>query len=131
MTNFLAATLFGSMISFMILISPIVFTVLSDNDAKNFLRKFFPRLFIFGMILSSLLLVFTLRELDLFNQKLSIIIFLGFFINLFFITPKINKYRDLEMSNVKNAKKIFSILHSVSVCIFIIQLILSLVIIFN
>ena len=131
MTNFLAATLFGSMISFMILISPIVFTVLSDNDAKNFLRKFFPRLFIFGMILSSLLLVFTLRELDLFNQKLSIIIFLGFFINLFFITPKINKYRDLEMSNVKNAKKIFSILHSVSVCIFVIQLILSLVIIFN
>jgi hypothetical protein len=131
MTNFLAATLFGSMISFMILISPIVFTVLSANDAKNFLRKFFPRLFIFGMILSSLLLVFTLRELDLFNQKLSAIIFLGFFINLFFITPKVNKYRDLEMSNVMNAKKIFSILHSVSVCIFVIQLILSLVIIFN
>jgi len=131
MTNFLAATLFGSMISFMILISPIVFTVLSADDAKNFLRKFFPRLFIFGMILSSLLLVFTLRELDLFNQKLSIIIFLGFFINLFFITPKVNKYRDLEMSNVKNAKKMFSILHSVSVCIFVIQLLLSLVIIFN
>ena len=131
MTNFLAATLFGSMISFMLLISPIVFTVLSANDAKNFLRKFFPRLFIFGMILSSLLLVFTLRELDLFNQKLSIIIFLGFFINLFFITPKVNKYRDLEMRNVKNAKKIFSILHSVSVCILVIQLILSLVIIFN
>ena len=131
MINFLAATLFGSMISFMLLISPIVFTVLSANDAKNFLRKFFPRLFIFGMILSSLLLVFTLRELDLFNQKLSAIIFLGFFINLFFITPKVNKYRDLEMSNVKNAKKIFSIIHSVSVCIFVIQLILSLVIIFN
>jgi hypothetical protein len=131
MTNFLAATLFGSMISFMILISPIVFTVLSADDAKNFLRKFFPRLFIFGMILSSLLLVFTLRELDLFNQKLSVIIFLGFFINLFFITPKVNKYRDLEMSNVKNAKKMFSILHSVSVCIFVIQLPLSLVIIFN
>tara|TARA_B100000795_G_scaffold112685_1_gene83540 strand:+ start:83 stop:478 length:396 start_codon:yes stop_codon:yes gene_type:complete len=131
MTNFLAATLFGSMISFMILISPIVFTVLSANDAKNFLRKFFPRLFVFGMILSSLLLVFTLRELDLLNQKLSAIIFLGFFVNLFFITPKVNKYRDLEMSNVKNAKKIFSILHSVSVCIFVIQLILSLVIIFN
>ena len=131
MTNFLAATLFGSMFSFMILISPIVFTVLSANDAKKFLRKFFPRLFIFGMILSSLLLVFTLRELDLFNQKLSAIIFLGFFINLFFITPKVNKYRDLEMSNVKNAKKIFSILHSVSVCIFVTQLILSLVIIFN
>ena len=131
MTNFLAATLFGSMISFMILISPIVFTVLSANDAKNFLRKFFPRLFVFGMILSSLLLVFTLRELDLLNQKLYAIIFLGFFVNLFFITPKVNKYRDLEMSNVKNAKKIFSILHSVSVCIFVIQLILSLVIIFN
>ena len=78
MTNFLAATLFGSMISFMILISPIVFTVLSANDAKNFLRKFFPRLFIFGMILSSLLLAFTLRELDLLNQKL---FYLNYLIN--------------------------------------------------
>ena len=131
MTNFLAATLFGSMISFMILVSPIVFTTLSANDAKKFLRKFFPRLFIFGMILSFLLLVFTLRGSDLFSQKLSVIIFLGFFINLFFITPKVNKYRDLEMSNVKNARKIFSVLHSVSVCIFIIQLLLSLIIIFN
>ncbi len=131
MINFLAATLFGAMISFMVLISPIVFNVLTADGAKKFLRKFFPRLFIFGMILSSLLLAFTLRELDLLNQKLSAIIFLGFFINLFFITPKVNKYRDLEMSNVKNAKKIFSILHSVSVCIFVIQLILSLVIIFN
>ena len=90
MTNFLAATLFGSMISFMILISPIVFTVLSANDAKNFLRKFFPRLFVFGMILSSLLLVFTLRELDLLNQKLSAIIFLGFFVNLFFERTRIS-----------------------------------------
>ena len=130
MTDFLAATLFGSMIAFMILVSPIVFTTLSANAAKNFLRKFFPRLFIFGMILSFLLLVFTTRDLDLFNQKLSVIIFSGFFINLFFITPQVNKYKDLEISNVKNAKKIFSILHSFSVCIFVVQLILLLVIIF-
>ena len=130
MTDFLAATLFGSMIAFMILVSPIVSTTLSANAAKNFLRKFFPRLFIFGMILSFLLLVFTTRDLDLFNQKLSVIIFSGFFINLFFITPQVNKYKDLEISNVKNAKKIFSILHSFSVCIFVVQLILLLVIIF-
>ena len=131
MINFLAATLFGAMISFMVLISPIVFNVLTPDGAKNFLRKFFPRLFTFGLVISALLIVFTFREFNLLDQTLSVIIFLGFFINQFFITPKVNKYRDLELKNVKNAKKIFSILHFLSVCIFVIQLILSLIIIFN
>jgi hypothetical protein len=40
MINFLAATLFGAMISFMVLISPIVFNVLTADGAKKFLRKF-------------------------------------------------------------------------------------------
>ena len=94
MINFLAATLFGTMISFMVLVSPVVFKVLSTEDTKNFLRMFFPRLFNFGLILSGLLIFFCLREENTFAQILSVIIFFGFLINQFIITPKINKYRD-------------------------------------
>ena len=43
----------------------------------------------------------------------------------------INKYRDLELNNVKSAKKMFGILHFLSVSIFILQLVLCLVLFFN
>tara|TARA_B100000787_G_C15979409_1_gene200912 strand:- start:171 stop:518 length:348 start_codon:yes stop_codon:yes gene_type:complete len=115
----------------MILVSPIVFTVLSTEDAKNFLRKFFPRLFSFGLAVSGLLIFFSFREVNVLNQILSSIIFLGFLVNLSVITPKINKYRDLELNNVKSAKKMFDILHFLSVSIFMLQLVLCLVIFFN
>jgi len=131
MINFLSAVLFGSMISFMILVSPIVFTVLSAEDAKNFLRKFFPRLFSFGLAISGLLIFISFRDVNVLNQILSSIIFLGFLVNLFVITPRINKYRDLELNNVKSAKKMFDILHFLSVSIFILQLVLCLVLFFN
>ncbi|MDC0182581.1 DUF4149 domain-containing protein [Nitrosomonadales bacterium] len=131
MVNFLAAALFGAMISFMILVSPVVFKILTPDDTKNFLRMFFPRLFNFGLILSGLLIFFSFQESNLFDQSLSIIIFFGFLINQFIITPKVNRYRDLELKGVKNAKKIFTFLHFLSVCIFVLQLILSLIIIFN
>ena len=127
MIHFLSAALFGSMISFMILVSPIVFTVLSTEDAKNFLRKFFPRLFTFGLAISGLLILFSFKEVNILNQILSVIIFLGFLLNLLVITPRINKYRDLELKNIKSAKKIFDALHFLSVCIFIVQLLLCLV----
>ena len=62
MIHFLSAMLFGSMVSFMILVSPVVFSVLSINDAKNFLRKFFPRLFTFGLAISGLLILFSFKD---------------------------------------------------------------------
>ncbi len=127
MIHFLSAMLFGSMVSFMILVSPVVFSVLSSYDAKNFLRKFFPRLFTFGLAISGLLILFSFKEVNILSQFLSVIIFLGFLLNLLIITPRINKYRDLELKNIKSAKKIFNALHFLSVCIFIIQLLLCLV----
>jgi len=131
MIHFLSVMLFGSMVSFMILVSPVVFSVLSTNDAKNFLRKFFPRLFTFGLAISGLLILFSFKEINIFNQIFSVIIFLGFLLNLIVITPRINKYRDLELKNIKSAKKIFDALHFLSVCIFIVQLLLCLVLFLN
>ena len=130
MVNFFASSLFGIMISFMILVSPVVFTVLNKKSSQAFLRAFFPRLFILGIVISVMLVVLTFQELNMLPKILSIFIFLGFLLNLLVITPNVNKYRDLELQGNNRAKKIFSILHFLSVCIFISQLILLLLIIF-
>ena len=130
MVNFFASSLFGIMISFMILVSPVVFTVLTKKSSQAFLRTFFPRLFILGIVISVTLVALTFQELNMLPKILSIFIFLGFLLNLLIITPNVNKYRDLELQGNNRAKKIFSILHFLSVCIFISQLILLLLIIF-
>jgi len=130
MVNFFASSLFGIMISFMILVSPVVFKVLTKKSSQDFLRAFFPRLFILGIVISVILVVLTFQELNMLPKILSIFIFLGFLLNLLVITPNVNKYRDLELQGNNRAKKIFSILHFLSVCVFISQLILLLLIIF-
>tara|TARA_B100000035_G_scaffold315481_1_gene336865 strand:+ start:42640 stop:43035 length:396 start_codon:yes stop_codon:yes gene_type:complete len=130
MVNFFASSLFGIMISFMILVSPVVFKVLTKESSQAFLRTFFPRLFILGIIISGTLVALTFQELIMLPKILSIFIFLGFLLNLLVITPNVNKYRDLELQGNNRAKKIFSFLHFLSVCIFISQLILLLLIIF-
>ena len=130
MVNFFASSLFGIMISFMILVSPVVFKVLTKKSSQAFLRAFFPRLFILGIVISVTLVALTFQELNMLPKILSIFIFLGFLLNLLVITPNVNKYRDLELQGNNRAKKIFSILHFLSVCVFISQLILLLLIIF-
>jgi len=130
MVIFFASSLFGIMISFMILVSPVVFKVLTKESSQAFLRTFFPRLFILGIIISGALVALTFQELNILPKILSILIFLGFLLNLLVITPNVNKYRDLELQGNNRAKKIFSILHFLSVCVFISQLILLLLIIF-
>tara|TARA_B100001173_G_scaffold98119_1_gene84885 strand:- start:1461 stop:1706 length:246 start_codon:yes stop_codon:yes gene_type:complete len=80
--------------------------------------------------MSGALIALTFQELIILPKILSIFIFLGFLLNLLVITPNVNKYRDLELQGNNRAKKIFSILHFLSVCIFISQLILLLLIIF-
>ena len=131
MIHFISSALFGVMISFMILVTPIVFKVLDSKNAQSFLRTFFPRLFNLGLIVSGVLIILSFQETIIFYKITSISIFFGFMINQFIITPKINKYRDLELNNTKGPKKVFSILHFISVFIFIIQLILTLLIIFT
>ena len=50
--SYLNSILLGSMLFFVIIVSPTVFTSLSSDQASKFLRIFFPRLFLFGLILS-------------------------------------------------------------------------------
>ena len=117
--------LIGFMMFFVIVVSPVVFKTLSQDEAARFLRAVFPRLFLVGLF-SSLAMVM----LSLFGEErklilISCLIAVGFATNYFILTPKINKARDEVLAGDEQMEQQFKILHLLSVSIFVIQICLS------
>mgnify|MGYP001177613629 FL=1 len=130
--NFLLTILIGSMIFFMAVVSPSVFATLSTNASSKFLRTIFPRMFLFGFIISVIALIFSMLSNDLFNSIVLVIISLSFLINRNYLTPLINKFRDQELEGDSKAVKNFKIMHLLSVLLFVINFtLLILVVILN
>jgi len=130
--NFLLTILIGSMIFFMAVVSPSVFATLSTNASSKFLRTIFPRMFLFGFIISVIALIFSMLSNDLFNSIVLVIISLSFLINRNYLTPLINKFRDQELEGDSKAAKNFKIIHLLSVLLFVINFtLLILVVILN
>ena len=127
--NFLLAVLIGSMIFFMAVVSPSVFATLSNNASSKFLRTIFPRMFLFGFIISVIALIFSVLSSDLFNSIVLVIISLSFLINRNYLTPLINKFRDQELEGDSKAAKNFKIMHLLSVLLFVINFILLILVI--
>ena len=108
---YLNAALAGTMVFFVSVISPTVFSTLSSEQSSKFLRSVFPRLFIFGFILSSfsaILSIITNNLIEFYSLTFVSILFL---LNRNLITPKINFYRDRDIKGDEVAKKYFKMLH--------------------
>ena len=121
---YLNAALAGTMIFFVSIISPTVFSSLSKEQASKFLRSVFPRMFLFGFILSSLSAILSIYSgyfLEFYGLTFISILFL---LNRNLITPKINFYRDREIEGDEKAKKYFKLLHLISVIFFIINFVI-------
>ena len=130
--NFFIAILLGSMIFFMAVVSPSVFATLSSNASSKFLRTIFPRMFLFGFVISLIAFILTILSNDLFNSILLIIIGLSFLLNRNYLTPLINKFRDQELEGNSKAAKNFKMMHLLSVLLFMINFfLLILVIVLN
>ena len=119
------AAIIGFMVFFPAVVAQTVFKALSQNAAGAFLRILFPRMFIFGLILS--LMASAAAALDGVAQTalMSIAISTGFAINAFFITPVINKHRDAMLKGDERASLRFKQFHFVSVAVFLLQLVMS------
>ena len=119
------AAIIGFMVFFSAVVAQSVFKTLSQKAAGAFLRVLFPRMFIFGLILS--LMASSVAAYDGVAEMalLSIFISTGFVLNAFVVTPIINKQRDAMLEGDENAGKKFKQFHFVSVAIFLIQLITS------
>tara|TARA_B100001248_G_scaffold148828_1_gene111702 strand:+ start:145 stop:513 length:369 start_codon:yes stop_codon:yes gene_type:complete len=108
----------------MAIVSPSVFATLSTNASSKFLRTIFPRMFLFGFIISILSLIFTFISGNVLNSILLIIIAISFIINRNYLTPKINNLRDRELEGDEKASSSFKKMHLGSVLLFMLNFIL-------
>ena len=129
--NFLLAVLTGSMIFFMAVVSPSVFTTLSTNASSKLLRTIFPRMFLFGFIIAILSLVLCYISGNILNSILLIIVAMSFIINRNYLTPKINDFRDKELEGDKKATSSFKYMHLLSVLLFVLNFVILIGIVIN
>ena len=120
------------MIFFSAVVSPSVFASLNSKGSSKFLRTIFPRMFLFGFVISLLAFILSILSNELFNSILLIIICLSFLLNRNYLTPLINKFRDQELEGNSKAAKNFKMMHLLSVLLFMINFfLLILVIVLN
>ena len=129
--NFLLTILIGSMIFFVTVVSPSVFSTLSTNASSKFLRTVFPRMFLFGFIIAFLSLVFSYISSNNLNSILLIVVAISFIINRNYLTPKINDFRDRELEGDKKASSNFKYMHLLSVLLFVLNFIILVGIVIN
>ena len=119
--SYLNSILLGSMLFFVIIVSPTVFSSLSSDQASKFLRIIFPRLFLFGLVISLVTsLGYYISSLYI-EMILALVSLILFFLNRNLLTPMINYYRDKEIEGDIKSKKYFKLLHLLSVLFFVIN----------
>ena len=117
------ALLLGVMISFIVVTSPTVFKTLDEEHSKKFLRFIFPRLFNFCFLISTLMFLFFALADFSFGMVAAIAISISFLINTYFLTPRINKMRDLMLTGHVGSEKQFKKLHFASVLLYLASII--------
>ena len=116
------SALFGSLVFFSLIIAPTIFKELDSSNSRKFIRAVFPKLYLWGMTLSLCNSLMLISRLDI-PFFISLFIFFGFLYSRQILIPKINHASDKSHESEESKKK-FKNLHSISVLIFIIQLIL-------
>ena len=120
--SYLNSILLGAMLFFVIIVSPTVFTALSSDQASKFLRLIFPRLFLFGLVLSLLSALGYIVSALYIEMFLALFASILFFLNRNILTPLINYHRDKEVEGDIKSKNYFKLLHLLSVSFFVINL---------
>ena len=127
----MVSALVGSMLFFTIVVSTSVFSAFTSEQSSKFLRVLFPRMFLFCFIISLFSLILSVLLKEKFQFYCLLIVSLLFILNRNIITPKINFYRDKDVIGDPKAKKSFKMLHLISVLLFLINIVILLVIIFD
>ena len=126
MSIVLVSVWIGSIIFFSSIIAPTVFKSLDEKSAGLFLRAFFPKYYVFGIIIGVLAIVIDIKSHD--NLAFLLI---GSMIVLSFISrgliPMINNARDMGDTGKDKFKK----LHTFSVVLNVVTLLIGLVYIYN
>jgi len=121
----LGATI-GSMLFFAITVAPAVFRVLPADQGGAFLRRFFPRYYLWGIALATLCVVAAWSSADRMALGACVLVAALFVYARQVLMPRINRARDRELDGDGDAGKDFRRLHLQSVVINGLQLLLLL-----
>ena len=110
LTLFLISIWVGSIIFFSAIIAPTVFKALDEKNAGIFLRAFFPKYYIFGIILGFIALILGIKAMSLILVSMVVAMILLSIISRLMI-PVINAARDMGVEGESRFKK----LHTLSV----------------
>ena len=112
------------MIFFPIVVATSVFKVLDEKQSSKFLRIFFPKYYLFGLVLSMFGLILSIIQ----NHTLAISVFVFLIISFLFsrqiLMPIINKAKD------EKKEEKFNKLHKFSVFINFVQMVLCALLLF-
>ena len=127
--NFLIPFLVGSLIFFSTVVAPNVFISLDQKSARKFIRSIFPKLYLYSFFIS-----ITIALLVIYHETIYSLIFLmvsfGFLFSKIFLVKWINDVSDVKQKTSQQIKK-FKILHSLSVLIFITQIVCMTIVYFK
>ena len=112
----ITAAILSFMIFFPVVVATSVFKVLDEKQSSKFLRIFFPKYYLFGLVLSLIGLIISIFDKNNMSLTVFVLIIIGFLFSRQFLMPIINKAKD------NNNEKKFNILHRVSVLINFIQI---------
>ena len=118
MLIFITSAILSFMIFFPVVVATSVFKVLDEKQSSKFLRIFFPKYYLFGLVLSIFGLIFSIMQ----NYTLAISVFVFLIISFLFsrqiLMPIINKAKD------EKKEEKFNKLHKFSVVINFVQMVL-------
>ena len=112
----ITAAILSFMIFFPVVVATSVFKVLDEKQSSKFLRIFFPKYYLFGLVLSLTGLIIAIFDKNNMSIIIFLLIIIGFLFSRQFLMPIINKAKD------NNNEKKFNILHKVSVLINFMQI---------
>lgn len=112
-SDLITAANVGIMLFFSVAVAPTIFMVLPAEWSAAYVRKFFPKYFLFLGVTSSM--AAALHRLPISQISLGLCA-LGFFFSVFWLTPRINQARDAK------DEKAFNFLHYTSVGLNLLQL---------
>ena len=121
----ITAAILSFMIFFPLVVATSVFKVLDEKQSSKFLRIFFPKYYLFGLVLSLTGLIIAIFDKNNMSIIIFLLIIIGFLFSRQFLMPIINKAKD------NNNEKKFKTLHRFSVLINFIQMGLCVLILVN
>ena len=126
----IAGMILGFMIFFPMVVAPSVFKNFNEKQSSVFLRSFFPKYYLFGIIVTLIGIIISALEKDFVIILGFSLIFLSFVFSRQYLTPLINKAKDEIIKSDDLSKVKFERLHRFSVIINILQIFVCIIILF-